>query len=62
MADLVNLRARRKAVAREAARSQADENAAKFGLSKRQKAREASDIARAKAALDGKKLDEGGPA
>ena len=62
MAEVVNLRAKRKQAAREASRAEADENAAKFGRTKGQKAREASEIERAKAALDGKKFDEGGPA
>ena len=57
MAEIVNLRAARKAKARDEARAQADENAAKHGRTKGQKAREAADAARAKAELDGKKRD-----
>ena len=37
MAEIVNLRAKRKEVARSAARKQADENAAKHGLTKSEK-------------------------
>ena len=62
MAEIVNLRAKRKAADREAARAQADENAAKFGRTKPQKLREAADIAKASAALDGKKLQKDDPA
>ena len=59
MAEIVNLRAKRKEAARAAARVQADENAVKFGRTKGQKAREAADLARASRELDGKKRDEG---
>ena len=62
MAELVNLRAKRKALARDAARAKAGENATKFGRTKRQKLREAEDRARATAALDGKKFEKDGPA
>ncbi len=57
MAKIVNLRQARKGKARDAARDKADENAARFGRTKGQKAREAADAARAKAELDGKKRD-----
>jgi hypothetical protein len=57
MAEVVNLRAARKAKARDGARHTADENAVKFGRTKGQKAREAADAARAKAALDGKRRE-----
>ena len=57
MAEIVNLRAARKARERGLARAQGDENAVKFGRSKVQKAREAAEAARATADLDGKKRD-----
>lgn len=57
MAEIVNLRAKRKEGARKDARLKADENAVKFGRTKAQKALEAAEIARAKAELDGKKVD-----
>ncbi len=59
MAEIVNLRQAKKAKARGAARVEADANAAKFGRSKAEKAREAAEAARAKAELDGKKRDPG---
>ena len=62
MTELVNLRAKRKALARDAARVEADENATKFGRTKGQKLREAEDLARAKTTLDGKKFEKDGPA
>lgn len=58
MAEIINLRARRKAAAREAARQQGDENAVKFGRTKAQIALEAAESAKAKAELDGKKLPD----
>ena len=61
MAEVVNLRARRKTVAKDAARAEADENAVKFGRSKGQKLREAADIARTIAALDGKRFEKDDP-
>lgn len=57
MAEPVNLNRFRKDRARDAKRAEADANAAKFGRSKEQKAREAADAARAQAELDGKKRD-----
>lgn len=57
MAEIVNLRETRKAVTRAKARKTADENAMRFGRSKGQKAREAADLARSKAILDGAKRD-----
>jgi hypothetical protein len=57
MAEVVNLRAKRKEAARAVSKAQADENAVKFGRTKVQKAREAQDEARAKAELDGKKRE-----
>ncbi len=62
MAEVVNLRAKRKAAMRAVVHSKGIENAAKFGRTKGQKLREAAEIARAKAALDGKKVAEDGPA
>lgn len=59
MAEIVNLRAARKARARQEAAAISDANAARFGRSKAQKAREADDLARAKAALDGARREEG---
>ena len=58
MAELINLRARRKEATRKAASAQADENAVKFGRTKAQIALEAAEAARTKAELDGKKVDE----
>ncbi|MGV8984940.1 MAG: DUF4169 family protein [Cypionkella sp.] len=57
MSEIVNLRAKRKEATRKGARAQGDENALKFGRTKAQKALEAAEIARAKAELDGKKVD-----
>lgn len=57
MAEIINLRAKRKETARAEARRQADANAVKFGRSKAQKAREAQEAARARSALDGKKRE-----
>ncbi|GHC11223.1 MULTISPECIES: DUF4169 family protein [Gemmobacter] len=57
MAEVVNLNRFRKAKARAEARDEADANAAKFGRSKAQKAREAADAERARAELDGKKRE-----
>ena len=58
MAAVINLRARRKEAVRKAASAQANENAMKFGRTKAQIALEAAEAARAKAELDGKKVDE----
>ncbi|RAP43171.1 DUF4169 domain-containing protein [Rhodovulum viride] len=52
---IVNLRQARKARERAAKKAEADENAARFGRTKGQKAREERDAARARAALDGHK-------
>ncbi len=57
MAEIINLRAKRKAASREAARRQGDENAVKFGRTKAQIALETAEAARAKAELDGKRRD-----
>jgi len=58
MAEVVNLRSARKGKARAEARAEADENAAKFGRTKAQKAREAAEAERIKAELDGKKRQD----
>lgn len=47
MSNIINLRQARKSASREAARRQGDENAAKFGRSKGQKAVETADRTRA---------------
>ncbi|OYU18515.1 MAG: hypothetical protein CFE34_10085 [Rhodobacteraceae bacterium PARR1] len=60
MADIINLRAKRKAADRKAARAQGDANAAKFGRTKAERALEAARAAKAARALDGHKRD-GGP-
>jgi hypothetical protein len=55
---VVNLRQARKARERAAKRSKADENAAKFGRSKAQKAREEEEAARARAVLDAHRRED----
>jgi len=55
---VVNLRQARKVRDRVAKRSKADENAAKFGRSKAQKAREEVDAARARAVLDAHRRED----
>lgn len=54
---VVNLRAARKSAARDSARKQGDENAAKFGRSKAQKLAEDRNASRAAAHLDAHKRD-----
>ena len=56
MAEIVNLRQARKAVARKESRLAGDQAAMKSGRTKAQKALEAAESAKTKAALDGKKL------
>ena len=56
MAELINLRQARKAVARKESRLAGDAAAMKSGRTKAQKGGEAAEAAKAKAALDGKKL------
>ncbi|MFN3972498.1 MAG: DUF4169 family protein [Gemmobacter sp.] len=51
-AEIVNLRARRKAAAREAARAQAAANAAKFGLTAAERDRQKAEADRAAQALE----------
>jgi len=57
MADIVNLRAARKANNRLKDRAQADENAAKFGRSKAQRALEKAQADKARRDLDGAKRE-----
>ena len=58
MAEIVNLRAARKTLARDKACATADANAVKFGRTKAQKATEKAEAARAMATLDGAKRDK----
>lgn len=60
MAEIINLRQARKAQARDQARAAGDENAARFGRTKAQKLKEAREADKARAALDGHKLDQDG--
>lgn len=62
MAEVINLRQKRKEAARKAASTQANENAVKFGRTKAQMALEEAEAARVKAEFDGKKLDGDGSA
>lgn len=55
MAEIVNLRAKRKEAARRVAKQQADANAVKFGRSAAQKRKDQQEAARLRADLDGKK-------
>ena len=59
MAEIINLRAVRKAKERLDARAQADANAVKFGRRKGDKALEAARAEKEKRDLDGHKRDEG---
>jgi hypothetical protein len=52
MAQIINLRAAKKAASRDKARAQGDENAAKFGRSRAEKAAEQARAKKAKAHLD----------
>lgn len=56
-AEVINLRQKRKEAARAASKAKGDQNAAKFGRTKAQKAREAQEAARAKSELDGKERE-----
>ncbi|HMO06469.1 MAG TPA: DUF4169 family protein [Paracoccaceae bacterium] len=60
--EVVNLRARRKEVARRAARAQADANAAKFGRTSAERAAEAARAEKAARDLDGHQRETGGGA
>ena len=57
MAEIVNLRAARKAAVRQANRQQADENAAKFGRTKAERSLEAARAEKARRDLDGAKRE-----
>ncbi len=57
MAEIVNLRAAKKARKRAEERAQADANAAKFGRTKGDKARERAEAEKARTALDAHKLE-----
>lgn len=57
MAEIVNLRAKRKEAARKDARKQADENAAKHGLTRAEKALQKARADQARDTLDGHKRD-----
>ncbi len=58
MGDVVNLKAVRKAKAREDRETQAQANRAKFGRTKAEKTRDKSDADRAARLLDGARRDE----
>ena len=58
MADIVNLRATRKAKARTAAAVQADANRAAFGRTKAEKQKTNLEARRLRVGLDGAKLDK----
>ncbi|WP_413877301.1 DUF4169 family protein [Albidovulum sp.] len=60
MAEVVNLRAARKARERAEARAAADENAARFGRTKALKALEKTRAEKARAALDAHRREEPG--
>ncbi|MTH64512.1 DUF4169 family protein [Paracoccus shanxieyensis] len=57
MTKIINLRLARKTAARDAARKQGDENAARFGRTKQQKQVEKDDRDRAARHLDGHRRD-----
>ena len=57
MAEVVNLRAARKAVERKTAANKANANAVKFGRSKARKSLEAAETVKAARDLDGKKRE-----
>lgn len=59
MAEIINLRAARKAKDRDMARAKADENAVKFGRSKAAKTLQLAEAAKLRAELDAKKRDPG---
>lgn len=59
MSKIVNLNHARKAKKREDARAKADENAARFGLSKAQKTQAKNDKTRTARHLDGHKRSDG---
>lgn len=57
MAEIVNLRAASKAAERQKARAKGDENAAKFGRTKAEKALEKAQAEKARRDLDGAKRE-----
>ena len=57
MAEIINLRAVKKAAIRTKARAQGDQNAAKFGRTKAEKRIEAAQADKARAQLDAHKRD-----
>ena len=57
MAEIVNLRAVKKAKAKAGAKAKADENAVKFGRRKEDKAQDLAQAAKAKRDLDGHKRE-----
>jgi hypothetical protein len=59
MAEIINLRQKRKEAARAAARQQADANAARFGRTKGRKSAEQAEKARSDALLDGARREPG---
>lgn len=61
MAEIVNLNRARKAQARVKKRAEGDENAAKFGRTKSQKAAEKSAADRARQTLDAHHREDGDP-
>ncbi|NUB43557.1 DUF4169 family protein [Fertoebacter nigrum] len=61
MAELVNLRAVRKAKARDVKRAQGDENAVKFGRTKAQRMAEGAEAAKARTMLDGHRREADPP-
>jgi hypothetical protein len=58
MADIINLRARRKAADRKAARAQGDANAAKFGRTRAERELDVARAAKAARELDGHKRED----
>jgi len=58
MAEIINLRAAKKAAARAKTRAQGDENAAKFGRTRAQKTAEAAQAEKAKRDLDAHLRDD----
>lgn len=58
MVEIINLRAARKAAARDAARKQGDANAAKFGRSKAERQAEAAENQQYQRHLDNHRRDE----
>lgn len=59
MADIINLRAQRKAADRKAARAQGNANAAKFGRTKAERELEAARAAKIARHLDGHQREDG---